>query len=353
MALKRRHVLSLASGGAATLLLSRWFPVGRAQAAWSLPPELAGLRRGDQRLALISDLNASYGSTSYVPQVHRGIRLLQRLQVDLVICAGDMVAGQKTGLSSAQLDGMWNAFDQQVLRPLRSAGEPFAPVIGNHDGSSSRGPAGFVFALDRERAEHFWRQRRGSLQLTYADASRFPFRYSFRQGDVFVVVLDASSAQVPEQDWAWADIQLAGMTARQARLRLVVGHLPPYGLSQGRDRPGEVLQRPERLRQLMARHDVHLYVSGHQHAWYAGRVDRTNLLGLGAMGSGPRQLLGGVRPPVQTLTLLDLFRDPNQVVETTVELNQLRPLPVTQLPPTLQPSTGPLLRRREGPINLG
>lgn len=350
MLLSRRQLLSL--GGAAGIgwLASR-LPLASALAAGGSLSARA-IPRGDQRIALISDLNASYGSTHYGETVHRGVSLLRQLQVDLVLCAGDMVAGQKLGLSASQLDGMWSAFQRHVLQPLRGAGEPFAPAMGNHDASSGRGPAGYTFALDRQRAARFWRSQQTALGLQFVDADRFPFRYSIRQGDLFALVLDASSASVDAGDWAWAAQQLASGSARQARLRLVMGHLPAYAVSQGRDRPGEVLHQPERLRQLLAPQGAHLYVSGHQHAWFPARVGDTQLLNLGAMGSGPRRLLGSSAPAVQTLTLLDLFRDRNLVVETTVELQGMQVLDSTRLPANLQPSLGPRLERRSGPIQL-
>jgi hypothetical protein len=240
-----------------------------------------------------------------------------------------------------------------VLLPIRGAGAPFAPTMGNHDASSGRGPQGYTFALDRERAERFWRQRQRSLGLALIEASRFPFRYSLSQGDLFAVVIDASSASVPADDWSWAEAQLSSAAARAARLRLVLGHLPPYALSQGRDRPGEVLHQPERLMGMMQRQGVHLYVSGHHHAWYPGQVGAINLLSLGATGSGPRRLLHSELAPVQTVTVLDLFRDQRQLVETTVELNRLQVLPVASLPQSLQSSTGPKLQRRDGVMALG
>jgi 3',5'-cyclic AMP phosphodiesterase CpdA len=351
MPLNRRQLLGLGGSAAAVLLLGRG--KGRAQPVQGAIPIAAAIPRGDQRIVLISDLNASYGSTSYIPQVHRGVALVRQLRADLVLCGGDMVAGQKLGLSAAQLDAMWQVFAQQVLLPIRTAGAAFAPTMGNHDASSSRGAQGYSFALDRERAARFWRARQNSLGLALVEASRFPFRYSLRQGDLFAVVIDASSATVPAEDWSWAEAQLSSPAAREARLRLVLGHLPPYGLSQGRDRPGEVLHQPQRLIGLMQRQGVHLYVSGHHHAWYPGQVGTLNLLSLGAMGSGPRRLLQGELPPVQTITVLDLFRQRQQLVETTVELNGLQLLPVTALPRQLNPGTGPLLRRRDSAIALG
>jgi hypothetical protein len=349
--LNRRQLLRLGCTATAALLLQQ----GRSRAQPSQRPLAIAstLPRGDQRIVLISDLNSSYGSTNYIPQAHQGVALVRQLRADLVLCGGDMVAGQKLGLPAGHLDAMWQAFDQQVLLPIRNAGEPFAPTLGNHDASSTRGPQGYTFALDRERAARFWRQRQNALGLTLIEASRFPFRYSLRQGELFAVVIDASSAGVPAEDWAWAEAQLASAAARAATLRLVMGHLPPYGLSQGRDRVGEVLHQPERLLGLMQRQGVHLYVSGHQHAWFPGRVGGLNLLSLGAMGSGPRRLLHSELAPVQTVTVLDLFRDQRQVVETTVELNGLRVVPVASLPERLHPSGGVVLHRRNGIIPMG
>ncbi|MGL6133451.1 MAG: twin-arginine translocation signal domain-containing protein, partial [Prochlorococcaceae cyanobacterium] len=67
MPLSRRRFLGLAGAGTAALIATGWW---RSSAAAQLPP------RGDLRLALISDLNASYGSTTYSAQVHRGGELL-------------------------------------------------------------------------------------------------------------------------------------------------------------------------------------------------------------------------------------------------------------------------------------
>ena len=98
MSLNRRDFLSLSGAGMASLFLHRAIAANLVSApSKSL---LSDLPRGVQRIALISDLNSSYGSTSYVSQVHRGLELLIKLQPDLVLCAGDMVAGQKLGLLS-------------------------------------------------------------------------------------------------------------------------------------------------------------------------------------------------------------------------------------------------------------
>ncbi len=350
MPLNRRQFLGLGGSGIAGLILTKQCSqmLARSETQTALP----FLPRGDQRIALISDLNSSYGSTSYVPQVHRGIKLLRRIKPDLVLCGGDMVAGQKLALTPNQLDAMWSSFDRQLLRLLLAAGEPFAPTMGNHDASSSRGPTGYIYELDRLHALKFWQSRQDSLGLSFVDASHFPFRYSICHGDVFVVVFDASSAKVSEADWAWAQTQLDGSLARKAQLRLLMGHLPPYAIAKGRDRAGEVLLEPRRLQKLLSRNNVHLYISGHHHAWYPSKVGLTNLLSLGAMGSGPRQRIDDRQAPQQTITLLDLFSELGELVETTIELNSLQVLLPNELPDSLQPSFGPKLNRRSTRVNF-
>ena len=82
------------------------------------------------------------------------MKLLPDWQPDLVICGGDMVAGQSLNLSASEIDAMWAAFDAKILAPVRSAGLPFALTIGNHDASGyqENGPSGkqFIYVLDRQ-----------------------------------------------------------------------------------------------------------------------------------------------------------------------------------------------------------
>ena len=255
----------------------------------------------------ISDLNSSYGSTSYIPQVHRGVALIPALAPDLVLCGGDMVAGQKRGLSARQLAAMWAAFERSILKPLRQANLAVAFTLGNHDASGSRSGGGYTFALDRQEAQRFWTPRRDVLGLQFVDASRFPFAYSLLQDDMFLLVWDASAAVVPREQLEWARRSLASAAARGAKVRLVMGHLPLRAVAQGRDGAGEVLRTPEAIQQLLEEGRVQAYVSGHQHAYAPRRQGQLDLLALGALGSGPRRLLGSTAAPRHTLTLIDLF----------------------------------------------
>jgi hypothetical protein len=355
--LSRRQVLSLgglALGGAA---FASW---QRAQAQATPAATLAagvagagsgagGLRfpaRGDRRLVLISDLNASYGSTSYIPEVGQGIALIPSLRPDLVVCAGDMVAGQKRSLSTAQLQAMWAGFDRQVLRPLRRAGLPFAPTMGNHDASNSRVGGRYAFERERQEASRYWRRQQADLGLSFVDASGFPFFYSVLQGEMFLLVLDGSSAQIPAEQLRWAERSLASAGARGARRRLVMGHLPLLGVSQGRDTPGNVLAQSQELRQLLERHRVEAYISGHQHAYYPGRIGQLDLIQLGALGSGPRKLLGQSAAPFQTMTVLDYDWSSGQRRDSTLNMRSRQLLDPAGLPPRLSDSRGRTQVRR-------
>lgn len=92
----RREFLRLMAGAAASgsafeLLLRQTGSQSLASGRIGNPKPQAG----HLRVGLISDLNSSYGSTSYGASVERGVNLLLQEKPDLVICAGDMVAGQK------------------------------------------------------------------------------------------------------------------------------------------------------------------------------------------------------------------------------------------------------------------
>lgn len=343
--LGRRQLLSLSGLALGAGLWQVWKPA-TVRAAIGAAAGLAAPPRSGTRLVLSSDLNAAYGSTTYIDEVHRGVALIPPLRPDLVICAGDMVAGQKAGLGRQRLAAMWAGFDRSVLAPLRRAGLPFAPAMGNHDASGASAAGRFLFADDRAEAARFWRARRDSLGLRFVDSGNFPFHYAIRQDDVFVLVWDASTAQVPAEQWRWAERILAGPAARSASRRLVVGHLPLRAVSQGRDQPGEVLAQAAALQQLLERHGVEAYVSGHQHAYFPARLGRLDLFHLGAMGSGPRRLLGQTTPPFQTLTVLDLVGSPPRLVDTSFDLRTLRRIDPQRLPRSLRDAAGRELQRR-------
>jgi hypothetical protein len=325
--------------------------VGRSSSAADLydPP------RGDVRLVVISDLNSAYGSTDYDPEVDQAIDLIPFWQPDLVVCSGDMVAGQRASLTREQIQAMWAAFDDHVAAPLRQAQIPFGFTVGNHDASGAWRDNRFIFQRERDLATAYWQDPAHDPGVEFVDRDDFPFYYSFQQGDVFVVVWDGSSSRIPPEKLAWVEQTLASPAAQQAKMRILLGHLPLYGIAVGRDKPGEVMNNADELRALLEQYDVHTYISGHQHAYYPGHRGDLQLLHTGIIGSGPRVLidsdgpLGPVfdhRPAQKTLTVVDInFDDVALTRYTTYDMATLAPLDEQQLPRLLVGHNGMVLRR--------
>jgi hypothetical protein len=266
------------------------------------------------RVVLISDLNSSYGSTEYEPEVHEVVRLIAtEWQPDLVLVAGDLIAGQRATLPDEQVIAMWEAFDEAIYHPIRRAGIPFAFTPGNHDASGY--PA---HERDRRLALEHWSGR--DVGVAVVDSLDFPLNYAFRAGPLFVVSWDASTEFGPHEPHVsdWVERQFARDEAVVATERWVLGHLPLFGVAEGRNRRGEVLSDPDSIRARFDRWNVDLYVSGHQHAFYPARHGSLDLLHLGALGQGARPLLGSDREPVQTVTIVDMHAGGRR--ETTYEV---------------------------------
>ncbi|SFG32186.1 phosphodiester glycosidase family protein [Pontibacter chinhatensis] len=277
-------------------------------------PELPA-RRGDLRLAVISDLNSGLGAATYEWQVDSIMQRIPRIwQPDLVVCGGDMVAGQ--GVSEAEtLEKMWRGFDTQIAAPLRKANIPFAFTLGNHDGSRS-------FAMERNAAGSYWTKPGHLPNLKFIDKSHFPYYYSFVHGDAFFVSWEASSPEITEENLAWMEAQFARPEAQKAKYRFVLGHMPLYAVAQERDSKGNLLNNPEKLQQLLEKYKVHTYISGHQHAYYPGKRGNLELLNAGAAGSGPRSWLTLDKAPMNTVTLVDIFYDQDTLIYTTYDIGK-------------------------------
>ncbi|MBX2864665.1 MAG: metallophosphoesterase [Leptolyngbyaceae cyanobacterium MAG.088] len=309
------------------------------------PEELFAPKRGDVRAVVISDMNSRYGATDYRREVMKGIAILPQWEPDIVLCVGDMVAGQSKSLSTPEVEAMWAGFDNLILKSIREANIPYALTIGNHDASSQTYEDGsYIYPIDREVTTRYWQAHQNELDLQYVDMGDFPYHYSFKQNDIFYIVWDASSANVPAEQVAWADQQLGSAAAQEAKFRIALGHLPLYAISQGRDRYGEFLNDADQLQAVLERHNVHTYMSGHHHAYYPGHAGDLNLLHCGALGSGPRTWLYRTDAAMQTLTVLDFFFDTGETVYTTYNMNQMTLVDTETLPRQIVGPTGRVLR---------
>ncbi|AFY58949.1 putative phosphohydrolase [Rivularia sp. PCC 7116] len=303
--------------------------------------------RGDVRLVAISDLNSAYGSTDYDPEVDKGINLLPFWEPDMVVCSGDMVAGQKTSLTEAQIKAMWAAFDEHVAAPLRQANIPFGFTIGNHDASGAKGEEGeFKFQEERDLASEYWKNPQHNPGVEFIDKSQFPFFYTFKHKDIFFMAWDGSTHRIPPDKLAWVEKALASPEAQQAKMRILLSHLPLYAVAEGRNKFGAVMADADELREMLEKYNVHTYISGHQHAYYPGHRGKLQLLHMGLMGSGPRPLIGTEARSAKAITVVDInFNSPELTTYTTYDMKTLELIEYKQLPRFLTGHNGIVLRR--------
>lgn len=292
------------------------------------------------RVAILSDFNGTYGSTSYPPALGRSVtRIVNEWKPDAVLSAGDLIAGQKASLTDAQVRAMWAAFDRDVRVPLNRAGIPFAFTPGNHDASLPR---------DRREARTYWQAHPPAL--TFVDRADFPFRSSFTLGGgtVFVATLDAAGPVVDAGQRAWLAAQLASAPARAAGIRLVLGHLPLAGVSEGKNRAGEVIRDAGPLRQVMQAGRVLAYISGHHAAYYPGRLGTPGQPGglnvLASGGIGGRDYVGHPGTARSTVTLLTLHPATGRATFQTVDADTGQPVQTDSLPARLDGLGGTLNR---------
>lgn len=297
------------------------------------------------RAVVISDLNASYGSTQYPEEVSRAVGyIVHDWRPDVVLLAGDAVAGQAPQLPDSAVRAMWQAFDSVVAAALRAARIPLVPTLGNHDGSAY--PA---HQRDRRIAAEYWRSSLPTSGLSFVDREHYPLRYTVRHRDVFIVAWDATNQEsgTDRELLGWLREALTSSAAREARHRVVLGHLPLYGVAQGRDRAGEVLAGGDALRRNLEEWGATLFISGHHHAYYAGRRGGLELLHAGALGGGPRQLLGTSSPARKTVSLLEFFSDSVGITTYEIGADAGAPVPISldSLPRAICGGTGWVVRR--------
>jgi hypothetical protein len=227
-------------------------------------------------VAVISDLNGSYGSTTYGSTVHAAVAALLASPPDLVLVTGDMVAGQQAGLDYA---AMWAGFHAAVTDPLQAAGIPVAVTPGNHDASGYSG-----FGAERDEYERQWRARVPAVD--FVDDAQYPFRYAFRAGRGLFVSLDDTligPLAAEQRDW------LDGVLRTDDEVKVVFGHVPLHPFTIGRET--EILADDD-LEDVLVARDVDLFVSGHHHGYYPGLHGALRVVSMACLGSGPRALIG-------------------------------------------------------------
>jgi len=241
------------------------------------PPDMGAPGFAPVRVIVVSDLNDSYGSTTYSTAVHDAVTAIVARAPDLVLSTGDMVAGQQAGLD---YPAMWAGFHAAVSDDLAAAGLPFAVSPGNHDASGY--PA---FATEREIFVAEWSARKPALE--YVDDADYPLRYSFTAGAALFVALDSTTVGPLDADqMQWLDDRLG---QSDATTKIVFGHVPlvPFAVGREDEIIGDVA-----LEAMLEQYGVTLFVSGHHHVYYPGRRGTIRHVSMACLGSGPRAWIG-------------------------------------------------------------
>jgi len=274
------------------------------------------------RFAVVADLNGRYGSKKYNKYVHRAVRKLIELQPDLVLSAGDMVAGQRERLDYR---GMWEAFHDAVTDPLRRAGLPFAVAPGNHDASAYP-----KHAKERSIFRDEWRQRRP--RLDFVDDQFYPLYYAFVKGPVLFIALDATKrGPISRKQREWVDRILKEHS--NYPVKVAFGHLPLVPFAGGKSFR-EALN-DNRLETLFQQHGVNLYVSGHHQAYFPGRRGDLRLVGVSCLGGGPRPLIGEDDVSDRSFLMVEVTRSQIRTVEALQAPDFTTPISRQSLPVAL------------------
>jgi len=251
------------------------------------------------KILVISDLNANYGDTKYSVDVPNVIGRIDEIKPDLILCGGDMVAGQKASLTEQNINDMWAGFNETVLQPIVKLDIPFGFTLGNHDASPG-------FAKDRELAKQFWINHIKETRLTFVDSTHYPFYFSYIKNNVFIMSWDAAAANVKPEIFSWMEAQLHSDIAKKARFRILLGHLPLYAIVASKNKPGEVIANADSALTFFNNNGIDLYISGHQHAYFPAHKNGIQLLNLGAIGNGERAILGHTDTAKKAYTIIDI-----------------------------------------------
>ena len=288
------------------------------------------------RVAVISDLNGSYGTVGASRHVDAAIDRLIDLRPDIVLCTGDMIAGQRHAprLDRQRLDAMWAAFHEQVTDRFTRAGIPFAPVPGNHDASAAK-----AFTLEREVFEEQWSERSPAVRIV--DQAHYPFHYAFALDDVLFIGLDATKVgPVPQEQRVWLQ-NLLDEQGKDYRSRVVFGHLPNWPIAVGREK--EYLGDRD-FEAVLRQGEGNLYLSGHHHAFYPGVHGGVLYVSQAALGSGPRRLIGQAHASPRAITLLSIDASGSIKIEALSGPDYSTPIDWQALPSSIPNSDIELIR---------
>ena len=225
-----------------------WYTLAaRGSAELAVPVRTQPDGNAPLRIAVLGDSHSVFGAH---PQ---NVAAIVAEKPDLLLHMGDFVLGQG--------ESYLRDFFLVEGPILRSA--PILPVLGNHDGNGKR------FA---------------QLFLPRQDG-KAPLYYSARWGNVAVIALDTNQSIAEKStQWRWLSGTLAAFARDPAvTFKIVEMHWGPYDSGS---KHGSNLKARACLVPLFERYGVDLVLSGHNHVYERGTVNRIKYVVTGGAGAG-------------------------------------------------------------------
>jgi acid phosphatase type 7 len=289
------------------------------------------------RLAVISDMNGSYGSKTYSASLDAAIAHIKAQGADAVLSTGDIVAGQKTGLDYS---GMWRAFHSHVSTPLGDSQIPLLPSAGNHDAAT-----GSKFQRERDEYKKTWnalpitrfngaRAADTQVQFLPGVAQNYPLNYAVTMGPAIFIALDATApGTLINSQLAWLEDVLSRSSA--FTVKIVFGHMPlyPYAFQRAHEHLAQGTVASgfyRRFEEVLENNQVDLFLSGHHHVFYPGkRNGSVRYVSVPLLGSGSRYLLNAEGTQGSRAPQGFLYLDFNAAGE--IEMRALRSPSMTEI----------------------
>lgn len=241
-----------------------------------------------------SDVNPDARHPSeYNDQVTEAAGAILGLNPDLVLLAGDLVAGQIPLRSNARdvdhyreiMTAAWEAFDQSFNRYL----SPLLvfPSPGNHDTGGLRSDLAAYRQPMLDTYSNYWNSHRPAVTLL--PNGNYPYYYSFNQQyaglNYHFIMLDASLIRMTEAqlDWLREDLR---QYAPSSTAIFVIGHVPPVTF-QGAHY-SSTLQPQSEIIDIVDDYSGKLHwFAGHQQMFYEDVINNVHITFTGAV-SGAR-----------------------------------------------------------------
>lgn len=288
------------------------------------------------KIAVISDLNGSYGSIKYHKQIPEVISHIVDIKPDLVISTGDMIAGQRLSplLKRPKLETMWESFHNTVSDTLLQAGIPFAITAGNHDASLTK-----KFKLERQIYQQQWLKR--VLEVNFIDRSNYPFYYAFELKNILFIAVDATTVgHLSGKQFSWLE-ELLKQAKAKYRQKIIFSHLPVWPFAESREK--EIIGDPK-LEALLQNNHVALYLSGHHHAFYPGYKDGITHVSQACLCSGLRKYIGSSQQSRRGYTMIEIDKN-NEIRINGYDSSDLKnPIDIKRLPEKIKSKYATLIR---------